>query len=333
MNIFLIGSRYVNSITMRLPSMLGRLGCNIVGYIDTFAFAQKYQNEHPEINVNDCFKGNSQLPVSFYKEVNNEKIKYDAIVIEQNGYSFKNDVDIPVIYYHRDTPTPLFMFDMDVLLYRFKSMEKQIPKDHPKIWGNGIMKAQWLNGVDVYEFLHDQKKIYKGINWIGWGRPFEFYWNKPDQVEYYKFARYICEESEKRKLVTRHKAPIPYLKYKNILQKSEAVLIVPGNGSYVTRKIYEAAVSKTLIVLWVQNQEAMKMFEKIGLKANENCIMFSTIEQLAQIKKKWNDTPKKRQKIVNNAFIWVSTHHTWLNRARELIHVINTYNKERNREN
>ena len=129
MNIFLIGSRYVNSITMRLPSMLGRLGCKVVGYIDTFAFAQKYQNEHPEIDVKRCFKGDLQLPVSFYERVHKTKVDYDCIVIEQNGYSFKNDVDIPVIYYHRDTPTPLFMFDMDILLYRFKAMEIQIPKD------------------------------------------------------------------------------------------------------------------------------------------------------------------------------------------------------------
>ena len=314
---------------MRLPSMLGRLGCKLVGYIDTFAFAQKYQNENPDINVNDCFKGNSQLPVSFYEKVNKQNIKYDCIVIEQNGYSFKNDVDIPVVYYHRDTPTPLFMFDMDVLLYRFKSMEKEIPKRHPKIWGNGIMKSQWLNGVDMYEFLHNQKKIYKGINWIGWGKPFEYYWKQPDQVEYYKFARYVAEESEKRKLITRHKAPVPYLKYKDILQKSEAVLIVPGNGSYVTRKIYEAAASKTIIVLWVQNTDAMKTFERIGLKANENCIMFRSIEQLAQIKEKWNYIPKTKEKIVKNAFFWVSNYHTWLNRARELIYIINTYNNKK----
>jgi len=316
MNIFIIGSRYINSTTIQLPKMLGMLGCKVVGFIDTFAFAQRYQQEHPKFDVNACFKKGGFLPISFYKELVDKKSKFDCIVVEQNGYSFTNDVDVPVIYYHRDTPTPLFMFDMDILLYRFKAMETQILKDHPEIWGNGIMKAQWLNGVDVYEFLHTKKKEFKGINWIGWGRPFEYYWQYPDQIEYYKFARFVAEEADKKKLITRHKAPIPYLKYKDILQRSEAVLIVPGNGSYVTRKIYEAAVSKTLIVLWVQDNDAMAAYKRIGLVPNHNCVMFRSLDQLAQIKGKWDIIPEKKKQIVKNAFYWVSNHHTWFNRAR-----------------
>jgi glycosyltransferase involved in cell wall biosynthesis len=312
---------------MQLPKMLAHLGCGVVSYIDTFAYANKYKEKYPEIDIEACFKGDKTLPISFYEEIKPKNVKFDCVFVEQNGYSFNNDIDVPVIYYHRDTPTPLFMKDMDILLYRFKSMEKTISKRHPEVWGNGVMKTQWLNGVDIYGFLHDQKKIFSGINWIGWSNTFEYYWGFPDQIEYYKFVRHIVEDSDKKKLIVRHKAPIPYFKYKDILQKSEAVLIIPGNGSYVTRKIYEAAVSKTLIVLWVQNEQAMEAYENIGLVANYNCVMFKTINQLEQIEKKWNDFPKLRKEMVKNAFEWVVSNHTWLNRARELINIINKYNE------
>jgi glycosyltransferase involved in cell wall biosynthesis len=312
---------------MQLPKMLASLGCGIVSYIDTFAYANKYKEKNPEVDITKSFKGDETLPISFYEEVAPKNVKFDCVFIEQNGYNFNNDIDVPVIYYHRDTPTPLFMKDMDILLYRFKSMEKEISKQHPKVWGNGCMKVKWLNGVDVYGFLHVKKKEFSGINWVGWSNTFEYYWNFPKQIEYYKFVRHIVEESDKKKLIVRHKAPIPYSKYKDILQKSEAVLIVPGNGSYVTRKLYEAAVSKTLIVLWVQNDDAMEIYKNIGLVPNYNCIMFKTIEQLEQIKKKWLNIPKKKREIVRNAFDWVVSNHTWLNRARELLVIINAYNE------
>ena len=219
------------------------------------------------------------------------------------------------------------MKDMDILLDRFKRMEKVISKEFPEVWNNGILKARWLNGVDVYEFLHNKPKTFKGINWVGWSKTFEFYWEYPKQIEYYKYVRAIVEEATKRKLIRFHEHGIPYCKHKDILQRSEAVLIVPGNEAYVTRRIYEAALSKTLIVLWIQNNEAMAIFRKIGLVSNVNCIMFHTIDQLEQIKNKWDKIPITKANIISKAFEWVISNHLWLHRGQELVQLLQLYKK------
>lgn len=322
MNIIFFGSGYINSAAMQLSRVIaGEEECNWAGFIDSFKLIVEMHRIEPKYSLEKYYKTKNPLPISFYfRKIPKDVIDmFDIIFVEQNGFAFKNDVDIPIIYYHRDIPTALFMEDMDILLYRFKSMEGVISKEYPHIWNNGIHKQQFLNGVDMASFSHDFEKIHKGINWIGWKHTFEYYWDYPKQKEYYQHVKDIVLEAKERKLIKYHEHGIPYLEYRKILMQSEAVLIIPGKDAYVTRKIYEAAASRTLIVLYVQDYKAKEIYDNLGLIDGVNCLMFTNVDELESIKNFFKDV--KIKTYTDNAYDWVKNNHTWDHRAKELIEI------------
>ena len=326
MNILFLGSRYINSTSMCLGPEMGAQGFKFAGFIDTFVFVKKFLETYRNSTWNKHYVDKIPLPLSFlYKLLpsrEGKQITIDYIIVEQNGFHFYNDVDIPVIYYHRDIPTPLFMLDMDILLYRFTEMERVIAKDYPKIWGNGIVKKKWLNGVRPENFAEELPKIYEGINWIGWQKPFSYYWKLPAQAEYYKHAKEICDYAREHFLIQYHEHGIRYPEAKRILQQSEAVLVIPGTKAYVTRKIYEAAMCKTLIVLHVQNDEALEIYTEIGLIHNKNCIMFRKKEELKAIA---DLEGVDVGGMTDLAHKWVNEKHLWAHRAQELKQICEAY--------
>ena len=90
MNIFFIGSKYINSVMMQLPQVLPRVGCEVVGYIDSFDFAKRYKQVNPEIDINDYFKGDKYLPVSFYKNLIPKNTNFDYIFVYNISIKYKN---------------------------------------------------------------------------------------------------------------------------------------------------------------------------------------------------------------------------------------------------
>ena len=322
MNIIFLGSMYVNSTSRGIASVITQNPeVSWAGFIETFGFIRKYCLTYNNRKVSDFYQDRIPFPLSYYWKVapTGKDAKFDVMFVEQNGFRFYNDLGIPVIYYHRDIPTPLFMTDMDILLYRFKKMEEIIEEENPKLWSNGIYKKRFLNAVGMNQFEHNLPKIYEGINWIGWEKPFEFYWNMPEQKAYYEHVKVIVDYARKNFLINYHPHGIAYSEAKRILQQSEAVLIIPGNEAYVTRKIYEAAVAKTMVILYIQNSLAEQIFKEIGLKHGVNCIMFSKKEALKGIALNFNSFPK--EEIIKNAYNWVKDNHTWAHRAKELIEI------------
>lgn len=323
MNIVFIGSPYVNSTSRGIASVITKSEkVRNSGFMDSFQFARKYCEAYSNKNVDKLYYDREPIPLSFFYKLAPpvKQLVFNVIFVEQNGFDFYNDIDLPVIYYHRDIPTPPFMNDPDIFLYRFKAMERSIPKQCPELWNNGIYKKRFLNAVAMDQFEHNLPKIYEGVNWVGWQKPLEYHLTIPTDREYYQWVKKILDYCRKKFLINYHPHGIHYTEAKRILQQSEAVLIVPGNEAYVTRKIYEAAVAKTLIVLWVQNEEGFQIFTEIGLKHKENCIMWRKLPELEKICLDLYDYPM--DEIINNAYNWVKNNHTWDNRAHELLRIL-----------
>ena len=316
MNILFLGSYYVNSTSRGLGPEMVKQGFEWSGFIDSFGFARKFVQTYFNVSLDEYIEKKKPFPLSFlYKVIPKKVKKLDFVFVEQNAFKFYNDIDSTVIYYHRDIPTDLFMEDMDVLLYRFKVMARVVSEQYPKIWGNGILKRRFLNAVNMRIFEHDLPKIYEGINWIGWLKPFEWYFKHPNQEEYYIKVKAIVDYAKKNLLINYHHHGIQYSEATRILQQSEAVLILPGTEAYVTRKIYEAAVTKTLIVLWVQDDIGQEIYDDLGLVHGKNCIMFRKKEELKELAfLEGIDIAG----ITLEAYNWVRRYHTWVNRAIEL---------------
>ncbi|KKM66169.1 hypothetical protein LCGC14_1483930, partial [marine sediment metagenome] len=93
----------------------GEEECNWAGFIDSFKLIVEMHRIEPKYSLEKYYKTKNPLPISFYfRKIPKDVIDmFDIIFVEQNGFAFKNDLDIPIIYYHRDIPTALFMEDMD----------------------------------------------------------------------------------------------------------------------------------------------------------------------------------------------------------------------------
>jgi len=327
LNILFVGSGYINSTSVQLSRCIAaNPEIKHAGFIDSFQHIITHFKKKDGRILEKFYEQKQVIDLSFFFSPFPFKIDefFDVIFIEQNGFKFKNDIlDVDVIYYHRDIPNDLFMEDMDILLYRFKKHERKIAREYPKLWGNGITKQRFLNGVEMRAFDYTKERIHKGINWIGWKNTWKYYWDRPSQKAYYLHVRGIVNFARKHNLVKYHEHGIPYPEYKDILEQSEAVLIIPGTEAYVTRKIYEAASSKTMIVLYVQNDEGEQIYNEMGLVHEVNCLMFHSNEELRKLKKKYRTYNRKL--ITQNAYNWVKENHTWDLRAKELIEIYKNY--------
>ena len=242
--------------------------------------------------------------------------KYDPdfIFIEQNYMRYKNDCKkTPVIYHHREYTHFPDMVDPDILLFGYPCREEVFNYYYPyEYYQIPIIDNLW-NGVDM-DYFKPKKKVFKGLLDIGW------------QLKYWQFAevngifaRSVIREQErfskwadKHGLTKRFKPPIGLDKYRELLMGAEAILIDGGTYGWLTRRVFEAAACKTIMVIRVYNKEQFEFYKNIGLKAGKNYIPLANPYEVEEI-----DLDGK-EVLAENAYEWVKDH-TYEKRAKELI--------------
>jgi hypothetical protein len=359
LNIAFIGFNSPNGMATRLGEDLVKRGHNIY-FIDTLTYAMNYctrrLNQKEYIPLDAFLKGKlltlKELGVEF------PGVDFDVIFIEQANLRFENDYEnkeTVVIYYHRDLPGTFNCVIPDLLLFRFESAKLFLEVYHRYEWYNSIYKTRFLNGIYPPLYNPKAKKKFKDLVWIGLYRPMEYYMNKDViQHDYYIHTKLIKDWAKEKGIIMVFESNskvippnytyedcdrIPFPLYKHILERSEGILIIPGRNAYVTRKCYEAAVCRTVIVLWVQNERARKVYEEWGLVDCLNCYLFNSKEDLELISEMIRSEDlvdvAVREGIKDNAYKWVMENHTYKIRATRLLALIAkviTYKKRREEE-
>lgn len=318
-----------NCMSVRLSQEMERLG-HEVRYIDTLNYAMHYclrRMRQPDYVPLDTFlKGFPLTLKELYVEFSDID-HFDVVFIEQANLRFKNDLDEDtlVIYYHRDILGTFNVLLPDLLLYRFKELELFLSVNHRQEWYFTPYKARLLNGIHLPEYSSTKKKMFKGLVWIGPYKPLEFYMEKDVlQFDYYERTHEWKELAKREGLLSHcfdNDVKIPFEVYKHVLERSEAVLIVPGRNAYVTRKCYEAAATRTIIVLWVQNERAARVYDEWGLKDGVNCFLFRTKDDLRKIVDVYLNDDALKARVLEGAMEWVQNH-TYEVRARQLLQLI-----------
>ena len=273
-------------------------------------------------------KGNPLSLANFLKFVRPivGELDYDLIFLEQALIYWDNDVDIPVVYYHRDIWSECFMKNPDMLLYRFKKHRDSLRYISRRTWGMTRWKLRFLNGVHLPRFKPNRRKDFKGLNFISTRIPFKNYM-KMDlvQADYYRHVYRMMETMKKKGIATVHDyEKMEFPEYKEVLERCEAVVTIHGKDAPVTRRAYETAACRGIMVLWLQNDESKRTYEEIGLKHGYNCLMFRKVNQLPQIWKVCNN----RKAIAQKGFEWVQNRHTYEVRAKELEKVFEDFLRE-----
>lgn len=290
-------------------------------------------------------KGNPETrPVAYFSSMGNpfslhELLKFhgvkddelDVIFVEQAMFYFEKgvidltlkwdgtQVQTPVVFYHRDLWSEGFMKypHVDLLLYRFWNHRTSLQYSDRRTWWMTKYKLLFKNAVNPTLFNPDKEKEYKGLNFVGTQYPLAKYLTKDFiQHDYYRDTYDIveyCREHEVAVIHDYHQMKFPI--YREILQKCESVLFIPGKRAYHSRRLFEAAASKTMLVIYCPDDYSKQVYQKHGLKHGFNCVMFDDVTKLKNVYILYKS---KRKKIIERAYDWVMMQHTFEVRAIKL---------------
>jgi hypothetical protein len=286
--------------------------------LDTLVEYMNYHNNPTTVGYYSSM-GNPFSLKTFIEFAGYDDEDLDIIFIEQNFIYFENDVETPVIYYHRDLWSEVFIRKPDLLLYRFGNHYTALQYISRQTWSNTKYKLQFLNGVDMDERNPDREKVFKGLNYIYPHIPLENYLTRDFvQRDYYAPTFDVVSYAKERNWLEIHgQTKTSIDDYFWTLESCEALLFIPPNNAYTSRILYDCAASKVLLVIMCPNGFAETQYKKLGLISGNNCIIVKSPKQIMN-SFVTNTRKGKKEKIIENAYEWVKNRHTYEIRAKEL---------------
>jgi len=320
--------------SQQIGKVLGDMGHDVLiaGCLETIVEYLNSKDNPPTRAVN--FFSTMGNPFSLHEYLKFHGVNdsdLDLIFVEQAMFYFKkgvvdetlgwdgHEVETPVVFYHRDLWSEGFMKhpDVDLLLYRFWNHRTSMQYVDRKTWWMTKYKLLFKNAVNPALFNPDKEKEYKGLNFVGTQYPLEKYMTKDFvQHDYYRETYNLVEYCREHEIAVVHDYhDMKFPMYRTILQKCEAMLFVPGKRAYRSRRLFEAAACKVMLVVYCPDEFSKQVYQKDGLKHGHNCVMFDDVTKLKNVYILYKN---KRKKIVERAYDWVMTQHTFDIRAIEL---------------
>jgi len=247
----------------------------------------------------------------------------DIIFSTQQYMRYDNDCKYSkVIYHHREYTNHPDILNPDMMLWGYPYREQFYMMYFPYEYHLCKHKYDLFCGVNLRDFK-PAKKIYDGLMDIGW------------HIEAWRFkvvngpvAEFVIEQQEKfweeatKKGITERIPPdIDLEQYKVFLAGSKFLLIDGGYYGWYTRRVYEAAACKTVMVIRIYNDDQIKKYNEDGLIDGKNCIFVRNIDELAEVSKKIAKNEYDYQTLADNAYEWVKNH-TYKKRADRLLELI-----------
>lgn len=279
--------------------------------------------------------GMKKLPLSrILKDYPNS----DLIFIENPKFPFFNDVEIPVAYYHRDLKCQMYVPNPTHLLIRFWSFgtahdgrpkggqPELIELYHPEIWYNeNIQKIWYCHAISEEEFgeLNEFKNVERTIEGFAYRGSYKSVREmmKYNNVHYQIYAHHldIMEYVRKHNLAGKFWEVSDGLDgYKRHLFECDATMIIPAWDSWETRRLYEASYCKCVPLLYIQNDNARRVFEEQGYKHGKTCIYFRDKHELDTL----NIYDYDLDEIREEGYKMVKERHTYEARVLELLQKI-----------
>ena len=246
----------------------------------------------------------------------------DFIIICQTGLSFINDIHIPVFYYHRELNQPPKCENPTYIIMQVPESRDYLRTHHRPLWGRARNRQFLYPCADPSMFNPNREKDLKGLNYIGWYEAAFTY--KLDAIweEVMSHSLDIPLWANEQGLITAHengdvKTCPNFNRYRDYMERSEAHLLVTAKWVYLSRRMIEAAMCKTLNVIWIQNDASEKAHNTLGFYDRENCIMFREKEDLENGAISWS--LEELKEMTENAYNLVVEKHTYEKRVTKIL--------------
>ena len=230
-----------------------------------------------------------------------------------------------VIYYHRDLFGTFMVNKPDVVLFRFCGTHPiLIRMFYPQIYRT-IPRHPFFFAIDPKRLKIIDKDIL-GVSYVG--PRFDLIErqksNFVQQVSYDSHIK-IMKYLQKNKITGIFEDISRSTDYWRTVPRLQARIIIPADYSYETRVIYETGYMKTVMILYVQNQDAENVYKQYGLERDINYIGFSKPEELDDICK--NLESYNLKKMVKKTHNIILKNHTFEKRVEQFMKIIERYNK------
>ena len=317
-DILIIGYNDVNTFESGLARELKSRGHDVNIY-RSFSIC----NQMSAYERGDYMNGNRDVSLfSYFKKF--YEYGCDFIIVCQTGLSFINDIHIPVFYYHRELNQSPTCTNPTYIIMNVPEARNYLRAHHKKLWSHARNRQFVYTAADPSLFNPNREKDLKGLNYIGWWEAANTWVIDPIWNEIMTHCNDIPIWATEQKLCTTHadgnvRSCPSFNDYRDYMERSEAFLMVTGKWVYLSRRQIEAAMCKTLNVIWIQSDASEKANNRLGFYDRQNCIMFREKEDLANGAVSW--TKEELKEMTEDAYALVMEKHTYKNRADQILNI------------
>ena len=223
--------------------------------------------------------GKYKKPYSLWEAIFEHR-DIDILFVSQSMWHYENDLQfwgIPVIYYHCELNSDLHMHSTnykedwsracDFFAYKLPEIPNWVHQKSPWEMAKIPVKFYLPPCADPL-YWGDPDKMEKDINVSLIGSPDDtfdmkyrdYYWNTM-QTEIRKLKSW----NDQTGFATYYPTPVNMGMYEKTLRRSEHMVIPANRGVYVGRRIFECFATKTIPILWVENEWCKQAFDDLGI--------------------------------------------------------------------
>lgn len=310
MNIGVLGYESPNSFTPLISE-----GMHGEGHMVTQFSINKVKNSLGPFNSRDHLE--YKEPYSLKRAIYGYEHKLDFLVVAQSFMHFHNDLKIPVIYFHTELTAPLTVKTPTHLAMKLPEMGNFIHSYSPYEWSQIKHKFMLWPAVHPPHYDPDQEKTIK-LCWAGapsdmFDRKRDWVWNMM-QEDMNEIKRYLDIKQIGMVFEDKGEIPLDHPEYHKIITHAEHMVLTSHRGVYLGRRIFECCASKTIPIVWIENDVSQEVHEYLGFKHKKNCYFFREKEELDQY-----STIEYDPEIAQNGYDLIMDRHTFGHRALSLL--------------
>lgn len=252
--------------------------------------------------------------------------KLDILHVVQSYIYWKNDLEryMPLIYLHTELSSPLTCYTPTHIEMRLPEMNHFLHSYFPWQWNNIPYKYLLYPSAHPLHYDPDYKKDLN-ISFVGppsntFDRIRDYVWNTMSKQhteikEYYKrkeIGHYIDHMGEN---------PSTFPQYNMMLARSEHMVLTAHRGVYLSRRMFECLASKTIPILYVENDKCKEILRDVGFLwegRRQNCYTYRKKEDLDSF-----NNIKYDENIAENGYNLLLENHTFNHRALKILKQIN----------
>ena len=320
-SILVIGLSGPNEFPLQMLEALQHLG-HFVEFWDVHDIYNHFLSAHERVAYNT-----EKKPVSIKSLLYNMP-DIELVLVSQSFLGLKNDVQIPVAYYHREINLPCLVEKPTYLLMNVPEMKEFIRNFYPQYWYDTYQNRWFPMAANPNNFNPNRHKDLRGLTYISqWEAALEGY---RDYVYHATAATFLEVPMWAHEQGLIHvynggniKSCPSFDEYRDYLERSKYHLVSCTKYVYITRRVMEAALAKTLNVVYIHCDRAEKCYNDLGFYHKKNCILFREKNDLKYIIDQLsNPNIFDVDQMIKNAYDLVLEKHTYKNRAKELIHIV-----------